>query len=330
MIPLLAAIAAFQQAPIPFVDYAITRERALNAERLLDWQTAFNDWERILDRTDATVEQRTEAAAHVHDLNTKVTVANTDPSKAKPWPVLVVLFRQMDVSWKDKKGGSHHFSSEMHDADQGLIFRAFETFQNYVFRYTGGLLKVVPTKMVVDEPVKEIDGDGTFWVSPQKLHDRIIKLMGGKKFQSVFVYLEVKDGVEELPAAFSGGTFGADQNLDGAAFSEVLWNQSRPTDGEVELHEWLHEIDWMFTNVLGYPQAASINPDTGRKIGEEGGDLDYRRPKSDLNWMDFYIHIMQDHITRQMWREATMWDPAANPWLEKRGSTGASGAESGN
>lgn len=296
------------------VDPGEMRAKALAAQKAMDWPQALRDWERVIDRSRATDAQRKEAVAHVHDLRMKVRTEG----QGRPWPTLVVLFRHMDVDWKDKSGAAHHFQSTLTDDDAATIRKAFETYQGYVYRYTRGFLRIQPEFKTVEEPLTKLVGDGAYWVGPDTERPTLLRLMGRRKFQSLFVYEKFREGNDAIPGAFWGGTYGADQGLNGAAFSEILWSENPPTDGEVELHEWLHQIDWMFTTVLGYPQAASITPDNGRHLGEQGGDLDFRLPASALNWMDFYVHIMTDHITDEMWSEATMHDPASNPWLADR------------
>jgi hypothetical protein len=77
----------------------------------------------------------------------------------------------------------------------------------------------------------------------------------------------------------------------------------------VELHEWLHQVDWAFAERLHYLPQIVPSSDGGRMVGEEGGDPCYRRRPDEKNWLRFYRHIMRDHITSRMWREAR-----CRPW----------------
>jgi hypothetical protein len=107
--------------------------------------------------------------------------------------------------------------------------------------------------------------------------------------------------------------------VGGAGFIMVPWHTNYPfpgeANGEMEVHEWLHQVDWMFANILHYPDAIVPTSDAGRMEGEKraGGDEEYGRRKSETSWMGFYRHIMEDHITRQMWWEATQRLPAGQP-----------------
>ncbi len=311
-------LASGQSTPDGLVDPNVAKSQAVSYERRLDWDQALVAWQSILDRSEPSDDLRLEAIAHVHDLNLKTKPANLSLPSAKPWPSLVVVFRNMSVDWKDEKGEAHHFQSHFKDEEIRSIRKGFDTFRDSVFRFTSGLVRIDPTFRVVDEPVTSVEGKGSFWVGLQIPKPTLLRLLKGVDYQSVFTYEKYNEGDRRLPRAMGGGTFGADQGLNGPAFSEILWDEREPNGGEVELHEWLHQIDWMFTSVLGYPQAASVNPDTGRKEGDAGGDPDFRRPPSAINWMDFYRHIMEDHVTRTMWKEATMTQPQANPWLKRR------------
>lgn len=164
-----------------------------------------------------------------------------------------------------------------------------------------------------------LEGNGPFWLGPRIPLQTFLDFSKGIRYQSIFTYIKFSNGDQKLARAYWGGTYGGVQGPDGTSISDILQDERDLTDGEVELHEWLHQIDWMFTAVHGYPQAASVNPDTGRRLGDEGGDPDYKRSPSEINWLGFNRHIMEDHITRRMWKEATMRDPKPTPWLKRRG-----------
>jgi hypothetical protein len=70
----------------------------------------------------------------------------------------------------------------------------------------------------------------------------------------------------------------------------------------------------MFTAVQGYPDDICPNPDHGRMEGQFGGDPDFRRTPEMKNWLPYYEHMMTDHVTRRMWRNASMQRVAETPW----------------
>ncbi|MDR0870726.1 MAG: hypothetical protein LBN39_08035, partial [Planctomycetaceae bacterium] len=75
-----------------------------------------------------------------------------------------------------------------------------------------------------------------------------------------------------------------------------------------EIHELLHQVDTLVTHNLGYPRGTTISPDAGRseKSKRQDGDQEYKLG----TWADYYKHIMQEHVTRQIWSELTI-DPVA-------------------
>ena len=274
-----------------FVDPEVAKSQAISFERQMDWDRALGAWQSILDRWEPSEVLRFEAVGHVHDLNMRVKPANTSPRAAKAWPTLVVIFRNVNLDWKDKDGLTRHFHSHFTDPEIRSIHQAFDTFSAYVFQFSSGLLRIDPSFRIVDEPITRMEGTDAstgYWNGPGILNATYKRLLKGTDYQSVFSYEKFSEGKQQLPRAFAGGSLGGDCGLNGAAYSDILWDGGEGTDGEVELHEWLHQIDWMFTTVLKYPQAASISPDWGKRVGEEGGDTDFRRIPAAINWIDFY------------------------------------------
>lgn len=98
----------------------------------------------------------------------------------------------------------------------------------------------------------------------------------------------------------------------------VPWSTNYPypgeTDGEMETHEWLHQLQDVIQKNLRYPEGVMCSPDDGRNEGDDRGtgDIEYRRPKGVTTWIHFYEHLMQEHMTRQMWTEITT-DPHPSP-----------------
>src|SRR5207248_3282369 len=87
--------------------------------------------------------------------------------------------------------------------------------------------------------------------------------------------------------------------------------------GEVELHEFLHQIDWMFFAVQGWPDEFFPNPDSGRTEGDErpGGDpCAPRRKPGEQDWFPFLKHLMLEHATDRMWRTASIRRATPNLW----------------
>lgn len=309
---LVLGVAGAAEAP-KAMDPAACRTKSLDAEKAQEWPAALEGWERVIDRCVSTEEQRVEARAHIKDLHPKAP-RNTDPKKANAWKVLVVIFRHLDFSWKDgEKTVEVH--KTVSPADEKKIRTSVECFAKHVFQFSSGMLRIDADIQVVDEPLTKLHGNGKgpFSPAPHLVRPVTDRLLKDKPVDTVFVYVKFdKDQGPNVPAPWVAATFASIQDVGGAGFVSVPWHTNYPfpgeTDGEMELHEWLHQIDWMFRHMLHYPDELVPTSDAGRFEGEDrpGGDPEYGRKRSETTWIGFYRHIMEDHITRQMWSEATM------------------------
>jgi hypothetical protein len=317
-------------APPPFpyllttsqaMDVATCRAKALDAEQAGDAPAALLAWERVIDRCPSTEEQRTEARARIKDLRTKVPL-NADPAKAHPWKTLVVIFRKLEFSWTDAKENAINVQKTVSADDEKKIRGSVAAFGTHVFQLSSGLLRVDADVQVVDEPLTKLHGKGAgpFTPAPHLLRPSIDPFLKDTTYDTVLAYVKYNGDVgPEVPAPFVAATFGSIADMKGAGFIMVPWHTNYPfpgeTNGEMELHEWLHQIDWMFTHVLRYPDSVVPSSDSGRMEGDNrpGGDPEYARKKSETTWMGLYRHIMEDHITRQMWWEAAQRLPAGQP-----------------
>ncbi|HEY3321025.1 MAG TPA: hypothetical protein VGP72_11215 [Planctomycetota bacterium] len=298
------------------LDPADCRTKALAAEQAQDWPAALTLWERVIDRCIATEDQRVEARAHIKDLRPKVT-RNTDPQKAHPWKVLVLIFRQLDFSWTDDKDKAFEAHKTVSEADEKKIRTSLDCFAKHVLNFSSGMLRLDLDIKVIDEPLTKLAAIGKnnkppFSPAPHIVKSLIEPLLKDKPVDTVMCYVKYNgDKGANVPAPFVAATFGCIREFAGAGYIMVPWHTNYPfpgeTDGEMETHEWLHQIDWMFCNVLHYPKELPCNPDKGRMEGDNslGKDMEYARKKSETTWIRFYQHIMEDHITRQMWTEAT-------------------------
>ena len=297
------------------MDVALCRQKAVDAETASSVAEALTAWERVVDRCPATEEQRTEARAHIRALRPQG-FRNTEPSKAKAWKVLVIIFRQLEFSWTDKDQKLVRVQKTISAENEKKIRGSIEAFGRHVFSLSSGMLRLDTEFQVVEAPVTNLHGagQGPFSPAPHLLLPLINPLINGRQYDTVFGYVKYNgDQGPAVPAPFTAATYASIGEVNGGGFVMVPWHTNYPypgeTDGEMELHEWLHQIDWMFNSVLGYPEDLVPSSDTGRMEGDTrpGGDPDYFRKKAETTWMGLYRHIMEDHITRQMWFEARMF-----------------------
>jgi len=296
------------------MDAGACRAKALEAEKRNDLAAALSAWERVIDRCPSTEEQRLEARKHIRELHPKVP-ANSELSKARSWKTLIVIFRTLDFSWTDGKGNKVEVTKTISEADEKKIRGSIDAYSNHVFKYSSGMLRIDADIRIVDTPLTNLHGKagGPFEPSPHIVRPYIEPILKDKTYDTVVAYVKYNgDKGPGVPAPYTAATFGSIAEFKGAGFIMVPWHTNYPypgeTDGEMELHEWLHQIDSMFNDVLHYPSEIVPSSDTGRMEGDNrpGGETEYVRKRSETTWIKLYQHIMEDHITRQMWSEASM------------------------
>ncbi len=300
-------------------DPAILRARAMALEARGRTDAALEAWERVVDRSVATDAQRLEAVAAIRRLRPEPP-ESPDPTRGRPWRTLVLIYRHLDFSWSAPDGQTLWVRATVSAGEERRIRDGFAAFARHVLRFTAGAVRIDADYVVVDEPLTHLSGDsgGPFWPAPWDVAATTDRLMAGREYDSVFVYVKCREGEGTgVPLLHGGGTFGADYGPHGAGWTDIpFYPEWLDASGEIELHEWLHQIDWMFANVLGYPDAIVPSSDEGRREGDDGGDPDYRRSADEPDWMGFYRHIMRDHITRLMWSECGMHHAPRTPWAD--------------
>jgi hypothetical protein len=309
----LAAILLSAASP-QALDPTELRAKAMAAEAAQDWAGALPTWERVIDRCASTEEQRVEARARIRELRPRVP-PNADPKKARSWKVLAAVYRHLKFSWTDDKQKTQEVHKTVSEADEKKIRKSLESFAGHVSRFSAGMLRLDIDVRVLDEPLTKLHGTGKgpFSPAPHLLIPSLEPLIKDREVDTVMAYVKYNgDQGPAVPAPFVAATFGSIREVKGAGFIMVPWHTNYPfpgeTDGEMELHEWLHQVDWMFRHVLKYPDELVPSSDQGRFEGENrpGGDTEYGRKKGETSWIRFYQHIMEDHVTRQMWSEAAM------------------------
>ena len=290
------------------LDYTVTRESAEKAEKNGEIAAALTLWERVLDRTTCTEEQRVAARARVKELRPKVQ-ANTDPAKARPWRVLALVYAEVKASRTDDKGKTIQYHRVLNEEDKAVIGRALGGFRDLVFEYSSGVLLPEIDIELITKPVARIPSKRSDFIIG--IHEAIpdfrkAKERTGKHYDTVIGYVKYKGGEgPDIPRPpYIAATYGRIRELDGAGYVMVPWGTHFPIsneeEGEAELHEWLHQIDDVVHQNLGYPHGATRSSDDGQR------DPDYERPKSVKSWAHFYRHLMAEHMTRQIWTEVSI------------------------
>jgi hypothetical protein len=304
--------------PAQFLDPVAEYKQAYEAEQKGDFETALLHWENLIDSCDIDAAMRLHVVGHVRAIRPKVAV---DPKKepSNTWTCLVLVYRNLDFEWTDKAGNKHHIATTMSDDDVKAVREGMDNFAKHVIELSSRELRINYRLEVVDRTITNLVGENAFWFAPAEA----AKDMAGVEnaaYDTVFAFTKFQQGEKSpsIPGAFGGGSLGADAGPKSCGYINIpLWAgglKPGARDGEIELHEWLHNVDWAFTAVQGYPDDICPTPDGGRVEGDFGGDPDYRRPRDYPKWMPYYEHMMRDHVTRRMWRGASMHRVPRTPW----------------
>ena len=310
-------------APVPAAaqNYTDTRKTALAAETAGNSPAALTAWERVLDRTTCTEEQRSEARTHIKALRPKVAPANTDPAKARPWRILALVYKELDFEWTNpatqKQVQTHKI---MVPENYAAIGQSLASFRDFVFTWSSGILLPQIDVVVVTEPLKSLSGSrGRYYVGVKQILPAAKKAFESTQYDTVISYAKFRGGEgNDVQSPWRAAIQERVGELGGAAHMMIPWdgNLSRKgTQGETEMHEWLHQIDAVVHNNLGYPGGTTRSPDDWRGAGDPrpGGEQEYRKPKGLHTWLYFYRHIGEEHLTRQIWSEVTITRPENRP-----------------
>ncbi|MDR2844873.1 MAG: hypothetical protein LBV28_02130 [Puniceicoccales bacterium] len=291
--------------PLAALDYAATKKLAVDAEAAGKTADALTAWERVIDRTVCDDEARAEARAHIKELRPKVQI-NADPAKAKTWKVLALIYKEVDMEVPGKAAKYHRVMTEENLATIG---KELAGWRDLVFEYSSGLLLLEFDAVVVTEPLTHLSssGGGKFHVDIRDAAPAAKKAFAKQKYDTVISYAKFRGGDgPDVPRPFwVAATVGRVRDFDGAGYIMIPWGDDYPFVkrgelwGEMELHEWLHQMDDVVHKNLGYPRGVAQNPDKG------GHDNEYVRPRDCHTWAYFYRHIMAEHITRQVWTEVS-------------------------
>ncbi|MDR1483498.1 MAG: hypothetical protein LBT09_01600 [Planctomycetaceae bacterium] len=292
------------------LDYDKTQQLAIQSEKDGYISKALTLWERVLDRTTCTEEQRSIARTHIKTLRPRVQ-KNTDPKKAKGWSVLVVIYKEVKAEIKNADGNVTNYHKIFTESNLTTIGKELAGFRDLVFEWSDGLVLLNFDVVFVKEPIKNISRNN-FPIGPREIGTEYKKHSASKKYDTVIAYVKCRgDEGANINVPFTAAIYGRLHELNGAGYMMVPWATNYPYKnelfGEMELHEWLHQVDDIVHHYLGYPRGTTRSPDDGRGVGDNrpNGEEEYKRPKDCRTWSYFYKHLMTEHLTRQIWSELT-------------------------
>ncbi|MDR2345149.1 MAG: hypothetical protein LBE18_03705 [Planctomycetaceae bacterium] len=300
------------------LDYGETKKLAVETENDGYIAKALTLWERVLDRTTCTEEQRNEARTHIKILRPRVQT-NTDPEKAKKWNVLVFIYKEVKAERKQTDGKVTKYHKIFTEKNLTTIGKELAGFRDLVFEWSSGLLLLDFKVVFINEPLTDISlvfSDNGFPIGPNEVSKEFKKYSAEKKYDTIITYIKCRgDEGPNIDCPFTAAMYGRLRNLNGAGYMMVPWATNYPYKnemyGEMELHEWLHQVDDIVHHYLGYPQGTTRSPDDGRGVGDNrpNGEEEYKKPKDCHTWTYFYKHLMTEHLTRQIWTELTTTNP---------------------
>ncbi len=274
-----------------------------------DAELELRAWERLLDRCEAPREARSEAMARVGELRRRVGPAHADTRDAKGWRTLVVVLRRVECEYTDLAGRKQSYAATMGEDDLRGIRLSMESLADHVRQGTGGVRRLDCEWRIVDRPQRRWSGDAKdgFWLAPWDVQAELAPLAAEAQYESVFLYAKYAESGRALPRAYAGCTYGADLGLGGAGWTHMTWTPDARADGEIELHEWLHQADWAFARRCGYPDAFVPDPDESLPHGVRSGQ----------KGIDWCLAAMREDVTRGMWHELSLRDPLPNPFSRR-------------
>jgi len=296
-------------SPPAGLDYAETEKAAREMEAAGKFAEALILWERVLDRTTCTEKDREAARVRIKELRPKVQI-NADPEQARKWNVLILIYKE--TLWdREEDGTVTQIRRGFTESDYEQIGKSLAGFRDMVFEWSSGILLVDYDVEFVEEPVRY--GGRGFPVSIRNVATTFRTVADRKQYDTVIAYVKFRGGEgRDLPRPWTAAVYGRVGELGNAAYIMVPWGPDYPYRGErfgeMELHEWLHQIDDIVHHHLGYPRGTTRSSDDGRTEDDSrtDGEHEYKRPAGVSTWVYFYKHLMTEHMTRQIWSELTI------------------------
>lgn len=265
-------------------------------------------WERVLDRTTCTEGQRIKARARIKELRTQVMI-NMDETKARKWHFLVLVYG-IHADKTEGDGSVSEIRQPITENDLMALGETLSNLRNLIFEYTSGVV-LAEFDCVLADPITNAPSESKHFAAPPDLsgsYYRRATAVSKKQYGTTIAMVKYKGSPGSgLPRPrYAGSMQGRHGAVGGGGYMMIPWNGGK-SSGELELHEWLHQIDDLVHGVLGYPGGTTRTSDDGRGEGWVGtdaeGEREYLKPGHVNTWLPFYKHLMSEHMTRQMWSE---------------------------
>ncbi|MFQ6104423.1 MAG: hypothetical protein ACE5OP_09040 [Candidatus Glassbacteria bacterium] len=233
--------------------------------------------------------------------------------------ILCVIMRNIDADYYDAEGNLQHETSSMYNFDVSMIELQFQKFADTVYHYSGGWLEITTDVLIIDEPITEISGNGSsgYHVNADDMAWAYEDYIDFGRYDTVMLYwkpIEIPTGgIWGLAWWYYQGTtpegeaWGAEiQPTQGAAYINCFYYSSLSyMHWELNLHEWLHHLNALMYYKAGFPD--EMVPDSHY---DDDPDWDPEGHSS----MDYYVHILVDHMTPLLYASAEVIDMSDAPY----------------
>jgi hypothetical protein len=236
--------------------------------------------------------------------------------------ILTVIMRNIDVDYTDAEGNPQHETSSMYNIDVARIELELERFADTVYYYSGGWLEIATDVLILEEPITKISGNGTsgYCVDPDDMESAYEDSIDFGEYDTVMLYWKPVEiptgGIWGLAWWYyqgqtpEGEGWGSEiQPAQGAAYINCFYYPGLgPSHWELNLHEWLHHLNALMYYKAGFPN--EMVPDSHY---EDDPDWDPEGHSS----MDYYVHILTEHMTPLLYASAEVIDRSAAPYMRE-------------
>ena len=288
------------------IDAKAERAAALQAEQAGKWAEALLHYETIYDSTPTAPSEQRALRKKFAELRTKVK-PNKDKDQAGVCTVRVYVFRTVDATVVED-GKTNAVKNAYTDRDVKQIKDTVAALADTVWTHTMGSLRLVPEIIVIDKPFTNV----VCWPDENFCRPYFAKA-APVDFTMVFANLN------GMPYTLQ---------RDWTTYSGFNWQGGGEPRANLErlLHAWLNgaqailEEENQFYPVGLMASANAKGPcllrACGGNCGPECFQADADNKDSRMAW---YLHLLDTHATRKMWRELSLTKPFDNAWTAKSG-----------
>lgn len=224
------------------------------------------------------------------------------------WRAALLVYESIDYVYKYQDGATtRHMNKTMSTEELNRGINSFINFADTLaYRESAGNVTIDYDIIYVDHPLNQMaegfdSGSNLwkYWAAPWELEDDINQYAPQDEYDSIFVYYTSCDYSYAENPCIPGYGWGLSYPPDtvpetnGAGYSTVhsapgyWWGDPYSiNDGEVWLHEWIHQVSPFFED-LGYPQPPS---------NSDGAELNGYTQSNTRGYLDYYSDILTNQV----------------------------------